>query len=42
MGAVNAFGTIVDDYYVTVVGQVPQITIEKIGQAILFEGNNLD
>lgn len=42
MGAVNAFGTIVDGYFVTVVGQAPQITIEKIGQAIKFEGSAID
>ncbi len=36
MGAINAFGMIVDDYFVTTVGQVPQNTVEKIGHSIEF------
>jgi sigma-E factor negative regulatory protein RseB len=42
MGAVNAFGMELDGHFVTVVGQAPQITIEKIGQAIKFEGHSVD
>jgi sigma-E factor negative regulatory protein RseB len=42
MGAVNAFGMELDGHFVTVVGQAPQITIEKIGQAIKFEGRSVD
>lgn len=34
MGAINAFGTIVTAYFVTVVGQVPAQTVEKIGRSI--------
>jgi sigma-E factor negative regulatory protein RseB len=34
MGAVNAFGTIADTHYVTVVGQVPARTVEKVGRSI--------
>ncbi len=34
MGAVNAYGRVVNDYFVTVVGQAPRHTIEKIGQSI--------
>ena len=34
MGAVNAFGTIADTHFVTVVGQVPAHTVEKIGRSI--------
>ncbi len=36
MGAVNAFGTQVRDYQVTVVGEVPAETIEKIAGAIEY------
>lgn len=42
MGAVNAFGTVVDDHFVTVVGQAPINTIERIGQAIKFKGAAVD
>lgn len=38
MGAVNAYGAVVDDYFVTVVGQAPQHTVEKIGHSIHFSG----
>lgn len=34
MGAVNAFGTIADTHFVTVVGQVPARTVEKVGRSI--------
>ncbi|MDT8311588.1 MAG: MucB/RseB C-terminal domain-containing protein [Methylophaga sp.] len=36
MGAVNAFGTIIHSHFVTVVGEVPAITVEKIGAGIEF------
>ena len=34
MGAVNAFGTILSAHFVTVVGEVPAKTVEKIGASI--------
>lgn len=37
MGGVNAFGTILHAHFVTVVGEVPAHTVEKIGGAISFE-----
>lgn len=33
-GALNAFGTMVDDHYVTVVGEVPRETVEMIGKSV--------
>lgn len=39
MGAVNAFGTIIDTHFVTVVGEVPEHTVNKIGSAISYEAN---
>jgi sigma-E factor negative regulatory protein RseB len=33
-GALNVFGTMVDDYYVTVVGEVPRQTVEMIGRSV--------
>jgi sigma-E factor negative regulatory protein RseB len=36
MGAVNAFGTIMNSHFVTVVGEVPQHTVEKIGNSIRY------
>lgn len=36
MGAVNAFGTISNAHFVTVVGEVPARTVEKIGGSILY------
>lgn len=33
MGAVNAFGTSVDDYYVTVVGEVPFKTVQSMARS---------
>lgn len=38
MGAVNAFGTIINAHFVTVVGEVPAQTVEKIGTAIQYIG----
>jgi sigma-E factor negative regulatory protein RseB len=34
MGAVNAFGVLVPDYHVTVVGEVPPATVELLGSTI--------
>lgn len=40
MGAVNAFGSIISSHFVTVVGEVPAKTVEKIGASIQYvEGN---
>lgn len=36
MGAINAFGTILHSHFVTVVGEVPAQTVEKIGNAIRY------
>ncbi len=33
-GALNAFGTMVSGYYVTVVGEVPRQTVETIGKSV--------
>jgi len=35
-GIVNAFGTIIKGYFVTVVGEVPARTVEKVAMAITF------
>ncbi len=34
MGAVHAFGKIVDDYRITVIGEVPAATVSLIGQSV--------
>ena len=34
MGAVNALGVQIGDYQVTVVGEVPRLTVERIGQSV--------
>lgn len=36
VGAINAFGTIMQAHFVTVVGEVPAETVEKIGSSISF------
>lgn len=36
MGAINAFGTILHSHFVTVVGEVPAHTVEKIGNGIRY------
>ena len=36
MGAVNAFGIVVDNHFITTVGQVPEQTVEKIVRSIEF------
>ncbi|MBI5462335.1 MAG: MucB/RseB C-terminal domain-containing protein [Gammaproteobacteria bacterium] len=33
-GAVNALGTRVGDYQITVVGEVPRVTVERIGESV--------
>lgn len=38
MGVVNAFGSIISAHFVTVVGEVPEQTVEKIGTAIQYTG----
>lgn len=40
MGAVNAFGTIIESHFVTVVGEVPKHTVDKIGSAITYEATH--
>lgn len=35
MGAVNAFGSSVDDYFVTVVGEVPVKTVQAMAQSVV-------
>ena len=37
MGVANAFGTIMKAHFVTVVGQVPAHTVEKIGHSIRYD-----
>jgi len=34
IGAVNAFGTMLGDYQATVVGEVPRLTVDRVGRAI--------
>lgn len=36
MGAVNAFGTIINAHFVTVVGEVPARTVDKVGGSIVY------
>jgi sigma-E factor negative regulatory protein RseB len=36
MGATNAFGTIINSHFVTIVGEVPQRTVEKVGTSIQY------
>lgn len=36
MGAINAHGRSLGDYHVTVVGEVPQVTVQKISEAITY------
>lgn len=37
MGAVSAFGTVVDGWQVTVVGEVPPATVKSIGESLTFD-----
>ncbi|MCP5051794.1 MAG: transcriptional regulator, partial [bacterium] len=34
MGAINAFGAVTGRYQITVVGDVPRITVDKVGNSI--------
>ena len=34
MGASNSYSTVIGDYRVTAVGQVPRITVEKIAKSM--------
>jgi len=36
MGANNAFGTIINRHFVTIVGEVPERTVEKVGNSIQY------
>lgn len=36
MGATNAFGTIINRHFVTIVGEVPEHTVEKVGNSIQY------
>lgn len=38
MGAVNAYGSVEDGYQVTVVGEVPEITVKSMGRSIKRKG----
>tara|TARA_R110001606_G_C15404643_1_gene654138 strand:- start:17090 stop:18022 length:933 start_codon:yes stop_codon:yes gene_type:complete len=38
MGATNAFGTIINRHFVTIVGEVPERTVEKVGNSIQYIG----
>ena len=37
MGAVHAFGTMIDDYQITVMGEVPEATVSLIGASVELE-----
>lgn len=37
MGAVSAFGTVIDGHQVTVVGEVPPATVQLIGESLAFD-----
>lgn len=39
MGAVNAFGTVVNGHQVTVVGDVPEETVRMMGQSVTFRAS---
>jgi len=36
MGATNAYGTIINSHFVTIVGEVPADTVEKVGNSIQY------
>lgn len=40
-GIVNAFGTIISGHFITVVGEVPAITVEKVGASIQYIAGDL-
>ena len=37
MGAVNAYGRLLNDYYVTAVGEVPSATVKLISESVVYE-----
>lgn len=37
MGAINAFGSQLDDFTVTAIGEVPAITVKQIAQAVIYQ-----
>ncbi|NOY66090.1 MAG: transcriptional regulator [Gammaproteobacteria bacterium] len=39
IGAVNAYTTVISDYYVTVVGEVPKATVKFIGDSVSYTPN---
>lgn len=41
MGAVHAFGRAVDDHYVTVIGEVPYVTVKMIGESVSLDTKSL-
>ena len=42
MGAMNAWGAVVDGHQVTVVGEVPAITVEMMAESVTARGGALD
>ncbi|MDX1655041.1 MAG: MucB/RseB C-terminal domain-containing protein, partial [Candidatus Competibacteraceae bacterium] len=42
MGAMNAFGTVVADHQVLVVGEVPQSTVALVGGALAYRQEDSD
>lgn len=42
MGAINVFGSVFQDYQITVVGEVPQPTVEMIAQSIKYQNTAAD
>lgn len=42
MGAVNAYGTIQALHYLTLVGEVPHVTVEQMGKSIRYLSSNTD
>lgn len=42
MGAINAFGTVVDGYQVTAVGEVPAVTVEMMARSVSALGESQD
>jgi sigma-E factor negative regulatory protein RseB len=39
MGAVNTYGRVYDDHYITVVGEVPAATVKLIGESMIRSGS---
>ena len=40
MGAINAYGRMLENYYVTAVGEVPGITVRMIGESVTYKHTN--